>query len=131
MLGHNIAQLERSGPLARYLDNTSSHVSCANFVSACLQKAGLIGDGQHSDLVTGLASNLGHDPQWKKVGAHGMKPGDVVCFEVPGEGHMAHVELYAGHGAFIGSNNVNPDGSQRISQGHVGYHIDAVYRYVG
>ncbi|MBX7099093.1 MAG: peptidoglycan-binding protein [Myxococcaceae bacterium] len=131
VLGHNIAQLERSGPLARYLDNTNSHVSCANFVSACLQKAGLISAGQHSDLVTGLAQNLGHDPQWKKVSSHGLKPGDVVCFEVPGEGHMAHVELYAGHGQFIGSNNVNPDGSQRISQGHVGYHIDAVYRYAG
>jgi len=132
--GHNIQQLKYSGPLAKYLDKwPSSHVCCANFVSACLQKEGLIKHSEHNDSVVGLAHNLGHDKNWHAVSSHNMKPGDVVSFEVPGEGHMAHVEIFSGykHGVaqFIGSNNVNSDGSQRVVEGHVGYHIDKVYRH--
>jgi hypothetical protein len=136
VLGQNIQSLKYHGPLAKYLDKwPSDHVCCANFVSAALEKAGLIKPSEHSDAVSGLASNLSRDHKWQKVSSAHMKPGDVVCFEVPGEGHMAHVEMFAGYkngvAEFIGSNNVNSDGSQRISEGHVGYHIDAVYHYKG
>ena len=60
---------------------------------------------------------------------------DVVAFEVPGEGHYAHTEIFAGYKngrpTFIGSNNVNADGTQRISEGYAGYAIDAAFRYRG
>jgi hypothetical protein len=136
VLGKNIDTLKHSGPLAKYLDKwVSNHVCCANFVSACLQKAGLITHGEHNDGVKNLSNNLAHDKHWSKASPSHMKPGDVVCFDVPGEGHFAHVEMFAGYKngqpIFIGSNNVNPDGSQRISMGHAGYHIDAVYHYHG
>jgi hypothetical protein len=136
VLGHNISQLKHSGPLAKYLDKwPGNNVCCANFVSACLQKAGLIKNSEHSDNVRGLASKLGHDKNWSHVSSHNMKVGDVVCFDVPGEGHFAHVEMFNGYvngrPTFIGSNNVNSDGTQRISIGHAGYAIDAVYRHKG
>ncbi len=120
VLQRNIQDLKTSGPLAGLLDKApSSHVCCANFVSACLQKAGEIKPSEHNDSVKGLAKNLGNDARWSKVSSSAMKPGDVVCFQVPGEGHMAHVEMFAGYKngvpQFIGSNNVNRDGTQSIS----------------
>jgi len=136
-LGQNIATLKRSGSLAANLDKwPSNKTCCANFVSACLQKAGQIPAREHNDSVRGLANTLAKDPHFKKVSLANAKPGDVVCFDVPGEGHYAHVEMYAGRDSagrpmFIGSNNVNRDGTQRISEGHVGYGIDAIYQYQG
>jgi peptidoglycan hydrolase-like protein with peptidoglycan-binding domain len=135
-LGKNASWLKTHGPLAKYFDdNVSTHVCCANFVSACLEYAGLITHSQHTNSVSTLASNLAHDKDWKREGTSHLKPGDVVCFTVPGEGSYAHVEMFAGYKngvpTFIGSNNVNSDGSQRVSIGSPGYHIDAVYRYHG
>lgn len=134
-LGHNIQQLKYSGTLARYLDKwPSSHVCCANFVSACLEKAGLIRHSEHNDSVRGLANNLRHDPHFRQVSLRNAKPGDVVCFHVPGEGDYAHTVLFAGwrngQPIFIGSNNVNADGSQRITMGHMGYSINAIFQHV-
>ncbi len=135
-LGQNISSLKYSGNLASYLDKwPGNNVCCANFVSACLEKAGLIRHSEHNDNVTGLANNLRNDPNWRSVDANHLSPGDVVCFEVPGEGHMAHVEIFAGYKngqpTFIGSNNVNADGTQRITEGYAGYHIDAAFHYAG
>ena len=136
VLGHNISQLKYSGPLAKYLDKwPGNNVCCANFVSACLQKAGLITHSEHNDNVRGLAANLSRDKNFSKVSSHHMQPGDVVCFDVPGEGHYAHVEMFEGYkngvAQFIGSNNRNADGTQRITQGPAGYAIDAVFRHKG
>jgi LysM repeat protein/soluble lytic murein transglycosylase-like protein len=136
VLGRNIQDLKYSGPLAQYLDKwPSSHVCCANFVSACLQKAGQITLAEHNDSVRYLAANLHNDRKWSAVSLRDAKPGDVVCFNVPGEGPYGHVEMFAGwkngQAQFIGSNNVNADGSQRISEGHVGYGIDVIYHYHG
>lgn len=133
-LGKNISYLKTHGDLAKYVDNwPGNNVCCANFVSACLQKSGLIKNSEHNDSVKGLASNLSHDKNWSHVSSHNMKPGDVVCFNVPGEGPMSHVEIFKGyeHGkpVYIGSNNVNSDGSQRISISHNSYPIGAVYRH--
>jgi len=135
-LGKNISSLKYSGNLAQYLDKwPGNNVCCANFVSACLEKAGLISHPEHNDNVSGLANNLRRDSKWKAVDANHLSPGDVVCFEVPGEGHMAHVEIFAGYvngrPTYIGSNNVNADGTQRISEGYAGYHVDAAFHYVG
>jgi len=102
--------------------NVPSDVCCANFVSAVLQKAGLI--NFHTDLVSG--SNSG-DPHaigtmlkargWHVVDAAHAKPGDV-CILNGGD----HVELVAsnnnGKVTLIGSNNINADGTQQISYGH-------------
>ena len=136
VLGRNIQDLKYHGPLAKYLDQwPSDHVCCANFVSAALEKAGEIKHHEHNDSVRGLAANLRHDPRWGEVSLKQAKPVDVVCFRVPGEGDYAHVEMFAGwkngKPTFIGSNNVNRDGSQRISEGHVGYHVDAVFQFHG
>lgn len=136
VLGQNISSLKYSGPLAQYLDKwPGNNVCCANFVSACLEKAGQISHREHNDSVRGLASNLSNDPRWARTSLANAKPGDVVCFTVPGEGHYAHVVMFAGwkngQPQFIGSNNVNADGSQRITQGHMGYGIDAIYHFHG
>ncbi len=135
-LGKNISYLKYHGNLASDLDKwPGNNVCCANFVSACLQKAGLIKNSEHSDNVRGLSANLSKDKNWSKVNPSHLQPGDVVAFEVPGEGHYAHTEIFAGYKngrpTFIGSNNVNADGSQRITEGYAGYHIDAAYHYVG
>ncbi len=135
-LGQNISALKVNGNLAALLDKwPGNNVCCANFVSACLQKAGLISKAEHNDNVSGLSNNLAKDPNWQKVDAQHLSPGDVVCFDVPGEGHFAHVEMFAGYvngrPTFIGSNNANADGTQRITEGYAGYSIDAAYHYVG
>ena len=135
-LGKNISYLKYHGNLAADLDKwPGNNVCCANFVSACLQKAGLIKHSEHSDSVRGLSHNLSNDRNWSKVNTSHLQPGDVVAFEVPGEGHYAHTEIFAGYKngkpTFIGSNNVNADGTQRISEGYAGYHIDAAFRYKG
>jgi peptidoglycan hydrolase-like protein with peptidoglycan-binding domain len=137
VLGQDISDLKYSGPLAPYLDKwPGNDVCCANFVSACLEKTGQISPAQHTDNVGALADSLRTDPQWSSVpGLAQARPGDVVCFDVPGEGPYQHVELFEGwqngEPMFIGSNNVNPDGSQRISQGPVDYPVDAVFQFNG
>ncbi len=135
-LGRNISDLKYNGNLAADLDKwPGNDVCCANFVSAVLQKAGQISPGEHNDNVVGLSNNLSRDPNWRRADPNSLQPGDVVCFEVPGEGHFAHLEMFAGYvngrPTFNGSNNVNSDGTQRISEGYAGYHIDAAYHYVG
>lgn len=136
VLGKNIDTLKSSGPLSQYLDKgVNNHVCCANFVSAVLQKNGQLGPGMHDNSVKGLASKLSNSPNWQTTSLANAKPGDVVAFNVPGEGPMSHVEIFAGfkngQPTFIGSNNVNPDGSQRISEGPANYPIGGVYHYAG
>ncbi|HJT97759.1 MAG TPA: LysM peptidoglycan-binding domain-containing protein [Rhodanobacteraceae bacterium] len=120
-LGRNASELKRSGALPMN-PNVPSDVCCANFVSAVLQKAGVI--NFHTDLVSG--SNSG-DPNaigtmlkargWHVVDAAHAKPGDVCILNNGG-----HVELVAGNSngniTLIGSNNINADGTQQISYGH-------------
>ena len=135
-LGQNISALKVKSGIAKDLDKWPANtVCCANFVSACLQETGQISASQHNDSVAGLSKMLAKDPKFEKVSLKNAKPGDVVCFNVPGEGVNSHTEIYAGmkngKPQFIGSNNVNRDGTQRISQGSVSYPINAIYHYVG
>ena len=123
-LGRNASELKRSGDLPMN-PNVPSNVCCANFVSAVLQKAGLL--DRHTDLVSGSSRTGMGDPNaigailksrgWKVVPASQAKPGDVAIVNY---GH--HVELVhsnkGGDITLIGSNNVNSDGSQRVSWGN-------------
>ena len=115
-IGRNAGELKYSDelPMQSWVPN---NVNCANFVSAVLQKAGLIDGSQASAAVDQLASNLKGDG-WKTVSLQNARPGDVVLMQRDGQ---SHVVLFAGfengQPKFIGSNNVNADGSQRISWG--------------
>ena len=115
-IGRNAGELKHSDelPMQSWVPN---NVNCANFVSACLQKAGLIDASQASASVDQLANNLKGDG-WQTVSLANASPGDVVLMQRNGQ---SHVVLFAGmengQPKFIGSNNVNADGSQRISWG--------------
>ncbi|WP_020669523.1 hypothetical protein [Amycolatopsis nigrescens] len=110
-LGRNASDLKGSGELPAMQSWVPNDVNCANFVSGCLEASGLIDKGQASASVAGLTANLEADG-WKSVPLSEAKPGDVVVSNGGG-----HVVLYAGDGQFIGSNNINSDGSQQVSMG--------------
>ncbi|UNK43168.1 LysM peptidoglycan-binding domain-containing C40 family peptidase [Luteimonas sp. S4-F44] len=115
-IGRNAGELKYSNelPMESWVPD---NVNCANFVSAVLQKAGVIDASQASAAVDQLASNLKGDG-WKTVSLADAKPGDVVLMQKNGQ---SHVVLFAGFEGgkpkFIGSNNINADGSQQISWG--------------
>jgi LysM repeat protein len=123
-LGRNASELKRSGALPMN-PNVPSDVCCANFVSAVLQKAGVL--NAHTDLVSGSSrdgrgapGSIGRilkDHGWKVVDAAHAKPGDVCILNNGG-----HVELVAsnknGNIQLIGSNNTNADGTQKVGYGH-------------
>lgn len=79
---------------------------CANFVSACLVKSGLLPASQHSDYCPTLKSTL-QNRGWHTVSRSQAKPGDV-CFVIR-NGVPGHVELVAkndnGRITLVGSNN--------------------------
>lgn len=76
---------------------------CANFVSACLEKAGLLPASEHSNSVATLYQTL-KNRGWRNVSRSQAKPGDVCIV-----GGDQHVELVAsnknGRITLIGSNN--------------------------
>ncbi|MGH2799127.1 MAG: cupredoxin domain-containing protein [Thermoleophilaceae bacterium] len=113
LMGVSAAELIRSGVIP--MDNVPTDVCCANFVTAVLQKAGWI--DWHSNSVSSgeLESKLKADG-WREVTVSEAKPGDVVISN--GGGHV--VMVGDGDPAYIGSNNVNPDGSQSVSAGGEG-----------
>jgi uncharacterized protein YukE len=113
LMGVSAAELIRSGVIP--MDNVPTDVCCANFVTAVLQKAGWI--DWHSNSVSSgeLEAKLKEDG-WREVTVAEAKPGDVVISN--GGGHV--VMVGDGDPAYIGSNNVNPDGSQSVSAGGEG-----------
>ncbi|MDY7228694.1 C40 family peptidase [Hyalangium rubrum] len=125
-------KLEGSGVGADMEDWVPNNVNCANFVSACLEQAGMITNGQHHNSVMGLQANLDRDPNFQRVDLSQAKPGDVVSMKTPGG---QHVVMFAGwkdgKPQFIGSNNVNSDGSQRITISSMNYPIMSVHQYRG
>ncbi|HZH77666.1 MAG TPA: peptidoglycan-binding protein LysM, partial [Archangium sp.] len=133
-LGKNAGslKLEKNGVGAEMEDWVPNNVNCANFVSGVLEQAGQIKNSQHHNAVVGLAANLDKDPNFKRVSLANAKPGDVVSMKTPG-GH--HVVLFAGwkngKPEFIGSNNVNRDGTQRISMTQMNYPIMSIHQYRG
>ncbi|XXF80781.1 LysM peptidoglycan-binding domain-containing protein [Myxococcaceae bacterium GXIMD 01537] len=133
-LGKNAGslKLEKGGVGSDMEDWVPNNVNCANFVSACLEQAGMITNSQHNNSVYGLMANLDKDKDFKRVSLKDAKPGDVVSMKTPGG---QHVVMFAGwkdgKPQFIGSNNVNADGSQRISIRSMNYPILAVHQYRG
>ena len=125
-------KLEKNGVGSDMEDWVPNNVNCANFVSACLEQAGQIKNSQHHNAVVGLQANLDKDPNFKRVPLSQAKPGDVVCLKTPG-GH--HVVMFAGmkngKPQSIGSNNINPDGSQKISYSQMNYPIMSIHQYRG
>jgi len=116
LLGRNAGELKHSGdiPMESWVPN---NVNCANFVSAVLQKAGMINPGQASASVDVLASNL-KGAGWQTVSLADARPGDVVLMQKNGQSHVVLFHGFEnGQPKFIGSNNVNADGSQRVSWG--------------
>jgi spore coat assembly protein SafA len=113
-LDRNASELKRSGDLPMN-PNVDSTVCCANFVSAVLEKAGLIKHSQRSDSVSNLNTNL-RAAGWTPVPLSQAKPGDVVIIK---GGGMSHTEIVHsnvnGKVTFIGSNNRNADNTQRIT----------------
>ncbi|MCE7031096.1 LysM peptidoglycan-binding domain-containing protein [Lysobacter sp. GX 14042] len=116
LLGRNASELKHSGdiPMESWVPN---NVNCANFVSGVLQKAGMIDSGQASASVDVLASNL-KGAGWQTTSLANAKPGDVVLMQKNGQSHVVLFHGFEnGQPKFIGSNNVNADGSQRVSWG--------------
>jgi hypothetical protein len=113
LLGRNAAELKGSGDLP--MDpNVPTDVCCANFVTATLQKAGLI--DWHSNGVADMSQRL-QAQGWHMVPASEARPGDVAVIN-----GSQHTELVAtntgGQITLIGSNNKNADGSQVVSYGN-------------
>ena len=113
-LNRNASELKRSGDLPMN-PNVPNNVCCANFVSAVLQKNGLLGKGEHTDSVAQLNTTL-RRKGWTPVSLANARPGDVVIMQRNG---TSHTEIVAknenGKITLIGSNNRNADGSQRIT----------------
>lgn len=126
--------LQTRGPLASQMtDGIPANVNCANFVSSCLEKAGLISKSQHDVSVHDLSKKLARDPQWHKVPLSQARPGDVAVVR---NGH--HVVMYAGKKRdgthlYIGSNNdAARGGAQYVSTKHYDTSgVVAVYQYRG
>lgn len=116
-------------------------VNCANFVSGLLTATGQIPKSEGHAGVTSLISNLKKDPNFTQTSLDQAKPGDVVAFEYTKKdgtkGH--HVVVFEGRDAngqpkFIGSDNVNKDGTQAVHQStgvHSGWKVLAVMHYSG
>jgi hypothetical protein len=106
--------------------------NCASFVSGAMEAAGQIGHGDYSAGCVQLMANLDRNSKFKRVTLANASVGDCVTFKTPG-GH--HTVMFAGmkngQPQFIGSNNVNSDGSQKITMGSMNYQLLAVHHYVG
>ncbi len=130
-LGWNARDLKVSGnEVGRAMqDWVPNNVNCANFVSGTLIASGQIRANQGSAGVYALMGNLDRDPNFRRVSLSQARPGDVVSMRTPGG---QHVVLFAGwkegRPLFIGSNNVNPDGSQKISYSQMRYPIMAIHQ---
>ena len=115
-LHRNASELKRSGDLP--MDSSvPSNICCANFISAVLQRAGLLPDRLHSNSVDQLDSTL-RARGWRPVDVAHARPGDVVIIQGGGASHTVMVESNQNAQlTLIGSNNVNADGTQQVTVG--------------
>ncbi|MBS1152054.1 MAG: hypothetical protein H6Q89_3752 [Myxococcaceae bacterium] len=133
-LGKNAASLKlEKSALGRAMEDwVPNNVNCASFVGGCLEAAGQINHSDYSAGCTTLMANLDRNSKFKRVTLANASVGDCVTFKTPG-GH--HTVMFAGfkngQPQFIGSNNVNSDGSQKITMGSMNYQLLAVHHYVG
>jgi cell wall-associated NlpC family hydrolase len=77
-------------------------------------------------------NNLDRNPNFRRVSLQDARPGDVVSMRTNGG---QHVVMFAGwkdgRPQFIGSNNVNRDGSQRVTISSMNYPIMAIHQHQG
>lgn len=116
-------------------------VNCANFVSGLLAATGQIPTREGSAGVKPLIANLQKDPNFTQTSLDQAKPGDVVAFEYTHQDGTKgqHVVVFAGRDEkgqpkFIGSDNVNKDGTQAVHNStgvHSGWKVLAVMHYSG
>ena len=132
LLGWNASRLKvATNPVGEAMfDWVPNNLNCANFVSAVLVAAGQLPRSQVDASVRGLMDKLDNASGFRRVSLKDARPGDVVSMKTRG-GH--HVVLFAGwkngQPLFIGSNNVNVDGSQKVSWGQFDYPILAIHQY--
>lgn len=109
-----------------------NHKNCANFVSGALVASGQLPASGANASVYGLRNNLDGDPNFRRVSLRDARPGDVVSMKTRGG---QHVVMFAGwrdgKPLFLGSNNVNPDGTQKISYRQMNYPVMAIHPYRG
>lgn len=98
-------------------------VNCANFVSGLLIATGQMPKSEGHAGVSSLISNLKKDPNFTTTTLDQAKPGDVVAFEYSHKDGTKgqHIVVFEGRDAngqpkFIGSDNVNKDGTQAVHQ---------------
>ena len=138
-LGQNASSLKVSGNAVGLAmdDGVPNDVNCANFVTGVLEASGQIDHSQHTNLATGVGDNLERDPNWERVGSiNDAKPGDVVVMDT---GSSNHVVMFAGwqdgkvggQPLFIGSNNANADGSQKVTISAMNYSIMNIHHFKG
>ena len=133
-LGKNAHDLKlEHSPVGKAMqDWVPDNINCANFVSGVLVAAGQIPQSEQSAGCLDLQSKLDKDPNFKRVSLKNAVPGDVVTFDT-GDGH--HTVMYAGmkngKPQFLGSNNINSDGTQQISVRNMNYQILSIQHYVG
>ena len=120
-LGQNAASLKvnRNDNLPMNA-NVPSDVCCANFVSAVLTEAGQLPANLHTDSVAQLDTTL-RGQGWTPVSAANARPGDVVIIQSNG---ISHTVMVSGPGQYIGSNNRNADGTQRITHGNLSWALN-------
>lgn len=120
-LGRNASELRRDTSDDLPMNpGVPANICCANFVSGVLIEAGVMDRGLRTDSVAQLNSNL-RGAGWTAVDPADARPGDVVIIQ---GGGVSHTEIYAGDGRMIGSNNVNADGTQRISENNLSWALD-------
>ena len=119
-VGRNASELKSSGELP--MDpSVPSNLCCANFVSAVLQQAGLLSAAEHTNSVDRLDGIL-RSHGWQPVDPAQARPGDVVIIQGGGVSHTVMVESNDnGNLRLVGSNNVNADGTQRVTTGSADY----------
>ncbi|MBA2934181.1 LysM peptidoglycan-binding domain-containing protein [Sphingomonas sp. CGMCC 1.13654] len=117
-LGQNASSLKTNGNDNLPMDpNCPSTECCANFVSAVLVQSGELPSNLHTDSVEQLKETL-QSRGWTAVPASEAKAGDVVIMQ---GGGISHTEIVAGPGQMIGSNNINADGTQKVSTNSLSY----------
>jgi hypothetical protein len=98
-------------------DDVDDYTNCANFVGGSLVAAGQITSKDMNAVVDNLMDNLRKTGNYTESNSLAdVQKGDVVAF------NHAHVMICTGHDengqpTFIGSNNENKDGTQKISEG--------------
>ncbi len=119
-LGQNASSLKRNTSDNLPMNaNVPSNICCANFVSAVLTEAGRLPANLHTDSVSQLNTTL-RARGWTEVPASQARAGDVVIIK---SRDVSHTEIVSGPGRMIGSNNVNPDGTQRISHNNLSWAV--------